>query len=166
VIGATKENKQSWNDNFAAFMADEGSGLLHTSTVDTKKRKAKQDDKEKKGKEKEEITKAEKDQATQEKTEKDIDEQRLYVMNLPFNITHDELRELFTRYGEVEDIEVPLRRGGQGYGFAFVRFATIEGSVSAFAELDKTYFQGRKLHIMPAQAKPPKPIIEPVPFTE
>jgi multiple RNA-binding domain-containing protein 1 len=78
-------------------------------------------------------------------------------MNLPFIITHDELRELFSRYGEVEDIEIPLRRGGTGFGFAFVRFATIEGAVTAFAELDKTYFQGRKLHILPAQAKPPKP---------
>jgi hypothetical protein len=30
--------------------------------------------------------------------------------------------------------------------------------VSAFAELDKTYYQGRKLHILPAQPKPPKPV--------
>ena len=30
-MGMAKENKQSWNDNFAAFMADDGSGLLHTS---------------------------------------------------------------------------------------------------------------------------------------
>jgi multiple RNA-binding domain-containing protein 1 len=79
-----------------------------------------------------------------------IDEQRLYVMNLPFTITHDELKELFSRFGEIEETEIPLRRGGTGYGFAFVRFATIEGSVSAFAELDKTYFQGRKIHILPA----------------
>lgn len=62
------------------------------------------------------------------------------MMNLPFQISHDELRELFSRFGEIEDIEVPLRRGGTGFGFAFVRFATIEGSVSAYAELDKTYF--------------------------
>jgi hypothetical protein len=49
VIGAAKENKQSWNDNFAAFMADEGSGLLHTSKASTdnkKKRKAKEEEKE------------------------------------------------------------------------------------------------------------------------
>ena len=81
-------------------------------------------------------------------------------MNLPFTITHDELRDLFSRFGEIEDTEVPLRRGGTGFGFAFIRFATIEGAIGAFAELDKTYFQGRKLHILPAQAKPPKPIEE------
>lgn len=33
-------------------------------------------------------------------------------MNLPFTITHEELRELFEKYGEVEDIEIPLRKGG------------------------------------------------------
>lgn len=132
-------------------MADEGSGLLHTSKAEdekAKKRKAKQDEKDKKQKDKEEATTAPKEEEVE--VTKDIDEQRLYVMNLPFIITHDELRELFSRYGEVEDIEVPLRRGGTGFGFAFVRFATIEGAVTAFAELDKTYFQGRKLHILPA----------------
>lgn len=114
------------------------------------KRKAKEEEKEKKVEDKVE--------ATQEPDV--IDEQRLYVMNLPFTITHDELRDLFSRFGEIEDTEVPLRRGGTGFGFAFIRFATIEGAIGAFAELDKTYFQGRKLHILPAQAKPPKPIEE------
>ena len=54
-------------------------------------------------------------------------------MNLPFTISHDELRELFSRFGDIEDTEIPLRRGGTGYGFAFVKFATIEGAISAFA---------------------------------
>lgn len=131
-------------------MADEGSGLLYTSKVESEKkakRKAKEEEKEKKEAEKEAAKGAE-----------GLDEQRLYVMNLPFTITHDELRELFSRFGEIEDVEIPLRKGGTGYGFAFVRFTTVEGSVSAFATLDKTYFQGRKLHILPAQAKPPKPV--------
>ena len=61
-------------------------------------------------------------------------------MNLPFMITHDELRELFARFGEIEDTEIPMRKGGQGFGFAFIRFKTVEAAVSAFAELDKTYF--------------------------
>lgn len=61
-------------------------------------------------------------------------------MNIPFTISHDELRDLFSKYGEIEEIEIPLRRGGTGYGFAFIRFVTVEGAVSAFAELDKTFF--------------------------
>lgn len=140
VIGVTKENKQSWNDNFAAFMADDGSGLVHTSKAETEKknkRKSKEDEKAKQAEEKKEVTA---DVKTASAEEELIDEQRLYVMNLPFAITHDELRETFSKYGEIEDIEIPLRRGGQGFGFAFIRFATVEASVSAFAELDKTYY--------------------------
>jgi RNA recognition motif-containing protein len=49
-----------------------------------------------------------------------------------------------------------VRKGGVGTGFAFVRFEAIEGAISAFAALDKTYYQGRKLHILPAQKKPPQ----------
>jgi hypothetical protein len=54
-MGATKDNRQSWNDNFAAYMADEGSGLLHTSKAEDdkkKKREQKEADKEKKADEK------------------------------------------------------------------------------------------------------------------
>lgn len=150
VMGLTKDSRQSWNDNFAAFMADEGSGLLHTSKPEDekKRRKQKEAEKEKKKEEVKEVKDTE--EAVVDIDKEMIDEQRLYVMNLPFTITHDELKELFSRFGEIEETEIPLRRGGTGYGFAFVRYATIEGSVSAFAELDKTYFQGRKIHILPA----------------
>ena len=41
-------------------------------------------------------------------------------------------------------------------GLGFVRYETAEAAISAFAELDKSYFQGRKLHIKPAEKKPPK----------
>ena len=137
VIGATKENKQSWNDNFSAFMADEGSGLLHTSKVADKKSKRKAKDEEK-----DEAKDSKAAEEGAEVKEEVIDEQRLYVMNLPFTIIHDELRETFGRFGPIQDIEVPLRKGtnGQGLGIAFIRFETIEGAVSAFAELDKTYY--------------------------
>ena len=139
AVGLGKEQKQSWNDSFAAFMADEGSGLLHTDAKGSK-RKAKQQEKE--------ATKEEKKAKPEQESE--LDEQRLYVMNLPFTIAPEELRELFAKFGEVEEVEVPLRKGGQGFGFAFVRFKSAEGAVSAFAELDKTFYQGRKLHVLPA----------------
>lgn len=152
VMGVSKDNKQSWNDSFSAFMADDGSSILQTNKKadkKDKKKKAEQDDK------KEDEPKVE-----EAAPEKDIDEQRLYVMNLPFQITHDELRDTFEKFGEIEDIEVPLRKGGTGFGFAFIRFNSVEGAVSAFAEMDKKYYQGRKLHILPAQKKPPKPLVE------
>ena len=47
----------------------------------------------------------------------EIDENRLYCMNLPFTITEEELRETFGQYGEIDEISIPKRRGGLGTGF-------------------------------------------------
>jgi RNA recognition motif-containing protein len=33
-------------------------------------------------------------------------------MNLSYTITHEELRENFGKYGDIEDIEIPYRKGG------------------------------------------------------
>jgi len=74
-------------------------------------------------------------------------------MNLSYEVTHDELQALFSKYGEVERIEIPLLKGGRGQpnGTAYVAFKETEACISCFAELDKTFFQGRKLHVLPAQ---------------
>jgi multiple RNA-binding domain-containing protein 1 len=87
-----------------------------------------------------------------------IDDKRLYVMNLSYTVTEDELRELFSKYGPIVDIEIPFRKGGKGtkLGLAFVRYEETESAISAYAELDQKYWQGRKLHIKPAEKKPPK----------
>jgi multiple RNA-binding domain-containing protein 1 len=83
----------------------------------------------------------------------EIDQNRLFVMNLPFEITEEELREYFGRYGEIDEISIPLRRGGVGTGFCFVRFMEPEAAANAYANLDKKIFQGRILTIMPASKK-------------
>ena len=84
-------------------------------------------------------------------------------MNLSYEVTHDELKSLFGKFGDIENIEIPFRKGGKGttLGISYIRFKETEGAITAFATLDKTYFQGRKLHILPAQTKPPsEPKIE------
>ena len=82
-----------------------------------------------------------------------IDENRLYVMNLPFEITDMDLREYFGTYGEIDEISIPLRAGGIGTGFGFVRFIEPESAINAYANLDKKIFQGRILTILPASKK-------------
>ena len=83
-------------------------------------------------------------------------------MNLSYQVTKEELQELFGKYGEIVDIEIPFRKHGKGVplGIGFVRYVSEESAISAFAELDKTYFQGRKLHIKPAEKKPVAPAEE------
>ena len=55
-----------------------------------------------------------------------VDEKRLYVMNLSYQVTKEELQELFGKYGEIVDIEIPLRKHGKGVplGIGFVRYVT------------------------------------------
>lgn len=68
------------------------------------------------------------------------------------------MKKLFGQFGEILNIEIPLRKGGKGeaLGIAYVTFKETEGAITAFASLDKSFFQGRKLHIFPSQKKPPK----------
>ena len=63
-------------------------------------------------------------------------------MNLSYQVTKEELQELFGKYGKIFDIEIPFRKHGKGVplGIGFVRFEAEESAISAFAELDKTYF--------------------------
>lgn len=85
-------------------------------------------------------------------------------MNLSYTVTKEELQELFGKYGEIADIEIPFRKGGRGtpLGLGFIRFQESECAIQAFAELDKSYFQGRKIHIKPAEKKPPKLELDPL----
>lgn len=67
-----------------------------------------------------------------------IDDRRLFVMNLSYEVTHDEMKELFGPFGEIEDVEIPLRKygGGVALGISFIRFKACEGAIAAFAGLD------------------------------
>jgi multiple RNA-binding domain-containing protein 1 len=67
-----------------------------------------------------------------------IDDKRLFVMNLSYEVTHDEMKDLFGPYGEIEDVEIPLRKfgGGIALGISFIRFKATEGAIAAFAGLD------------------------------
>lgn len=89
----------------------------------------------------------------EEEEVEEIDQNRLYVMNLPFAISEDELREYFGGFGEIDEISIPLRKGGLGTGFGFIRYMEPESAVNAFGHLDKKIFQGRILTILPASKR-------------
>jgi RNA recognition motif-containing protein len=77
-------------------------------------------------------------------------------MNLSYDVTHDDLQGLFGKFGETDSIEIPFRKGGNGatLGIAYINFKDTEAAITSYASLDKSYYQGRKLHIMPSQKKP------------
>ncbi|CAH0551655.1 unnamed protein product [Brassicogethes aeneus] len=63
----------------------------------------------------------------------------LFAGNLEINITEEELRRIFTRYGVVEDIDIKRPPPGTGNAFAFVRYHTLDMAHRAKVELSGQY---------------------------
>ncbi|XP_071789462.1 probable RNA-binding protein 19 [Asterias amurensis] len=79
---------------------------------------------------------------------------RLFVRNLPYICHEDELEQLFSRYGPLTEVNLPIDSLTKKIkGFAFITFMMPEHAVKAFTELDGTTFQGRLLHILPGKEK-------------
>jgi RNA recognition motif-containing protein len=79
---------------------------------------------------------------------------KLYVGNLPFTSTEEELRALFGRHGSVESVNVIMdRETGRPRGFAFVEMAEASAATDAIKALDGTQLGGRALKVNEAQDK-------------
>ncbi len=74
--------------------------------------------------------------------------QKLYVGNLNFDATEDQVRELFGSFGEVQEVKIVMDRfSGRSRGFAFVRMATADDAGKAKEALNGQPFQGKALVI-------------------
>ena len=79
---------------------------------------------------------------------------RLFVGNLPFKATEDDIRELFVTAGEVKDCHlVTDRETGRARGFGFVEMATQDEADKAISSFDGQDFQGRALNVSEARPK-------------
>jgi len=79
--------------------------------------------------------------------------QRIYVGNLPFSATTEELEELFASYGEVISVALPTdRETGRPRGFGFVEMED-QPAAEAIRGLDGTDFGGRNLRVNPAEPR-------------
>ena len=77
--------------------------------------------------------------------------QKLYIGNLPFTSTEDELRELFGKHGTVHSAQIIMDRDtGQPRGFAFVE---MDNADAAIAALDNQPLGGRNLKVNIAKDK-------------
>src|SRR5262245_27477365 len=80
---------------------------------------------------------------------------KLYVGNLSFQSTEDDLRELFEEHGTVESVAIVSDRDtGRPRGFGFVEMATAEEAQAAIRALDGKPFDGRQIKVNEAQSKP------------
>jgi RNA recognition motif-containing protein len=80
---------------------------------------------------------------------------RLYVGNLPYKCTDEELTELFGRAGTVDNVRVMRDQAtGRARGFAFVEMASDDEAQRAINELHQFQMEGRALVVNEARPKP------------
>ncbi|KAL8276281.1 hypothetical protein RQP46_011309 [Phenoliferia psychrophenolica] len=85
-----------------------------------------------------------------------LDSPRLFVRNLAFHITEPDLRELFSSFGDIESIHIPLDAiTRSSKGLAYISFVSPDAALAAYEQLDRSSFQGRLLHILPAVSRNP-----------
>lgn len=73
---------------------------------------------------------------------------RLYVGNLPYTASEDELRRLFGQAGTVESVSLPTDRvTGRARGFGFIDMATSEDADNAIRMFNGYQMDGRALRV-------------------
>lgn len=81
----------------------------------------------------------------------------IYVGNLPWSATEDEVRDLFAQHGEVDSVRLITDRDtGRARGFGFVEMED-EAARAAIEALDGTDMGGRALKINEAKPRAPRP---------
>lgn len=79
---------------------------------------------------------------------------RLFIRNILYSATEEDFRNLFSQYGSLEEVHLAIdTRTGKSKGYVYIQFVNAEDAVTAFNDLDKQIFQGRLLHILPADKK-------------
>ena len=82
---------------------------------------------------------------------------RIYVGNLPYSATEQEVRELFEQYGEVIAVNlINDRQTGQPRGFGFVEMGD-DDSDAAISALDRHDYGGRSLRVNEARPREERP---------
>ncbi len=79
---------------------------------------------------------------------------KLYVGNLSFDTTENDIQDLFVQFGPVTEVNLIMdRMSGRSRGFAFVTMATPEGAQAAIAGLAGKSLKGRNLTVNEARPR-------------
>ncbi|KAL7089774.1 hypothetical protein ACP275_13G203400 [Erythranthe tilingii] len=88
------------------------------------------------------------------KNDEVLESGRLFIRNLPYTTTEEELEDHFSKYGTISQVHIVIDKDTRrSKGFAYVLFALPESAARALEEMDSSIFQGRLLHVMPAKQK-------------
>jgi RNA recognition motif-containing protein len=81
---------------------------------------------------------------------------KVYVGNLPYSVDSEKLKELFSKFGEIEEATVISDKfSGRSKGFGFVTFKEDEAAKKAIAEMNGQKVEERELKVN--EAKPMDP---------
>lgn len=87
---------------------------------------------------------------------------RLFIGNLPFNTTENDLQDHFTQAGAVVSVNILQDRAtGRSRGFGFVEMSSDEDAQKAISLFHKQEFQGRPLTVDPAKPRENRPAAPP-----
>jgi cold-inducible RNA-binding protein len=82
----------------------------------------------------------------------------LYVGNLPPDVTENDLREMLSQHGPVNEINIIMDRiTGRPRGFAFATMNTEEGTKAAIAAMNGREWKGRPLTVNEARPREERP---------
>src|SRR5256885_14123302 len=83
---------------------------------------------------------------------------KLYVGNLSFNTTENELQELFSQAGTVQEVSLMQDKfTGKSRGFAFVTMSSEDDAQNAISKLNGQTVEGRALTVNEARPREPRP---------
>ena len=78
----------------------------------------------------------------------------IYVGNLSYEVTSEDLNEVFAEYGTVQRVHIPTDRDtGRARGFAFVEMQTEAEEAKAIETLDEAQWMGRSLKVNKARPR-------------
>jgi RNA recognition motif-containing protein len=82
----------------------------------------------------------------------------IYVGNLSYQVTEEDVREVFAEYGTVKRVQLPTdRETGRMRGFGFVEMSTDDEEEAAIAALDGAEWMGRDLKVNKARPREDRP---------
>ena len=83
---------------------------------------------------------------------------KLYVGNLPYTVTEQDVKETFSEYGEVTEVVlITDKSSGQSKGFGFVEMPNNSEADAAIKALNESSYKGRNIRVNQARPKSDRP---------
>ena len=82
----------------------------------------------------------------------------IYVGNLPYSISENDLRDMFAEFGEVARANIIMDRDtGKSKGFGFVEMPNQSEAEAAIGKLNESEYDGRNMRVNEARPRPERP---------